>query len=360
MQNGVKRFHLLDLSRTIAAFLVVFSHYSHFYYYPLTDFGPITGQPGYDILYPIYDYGGYAVQYFFALSGFVFFHLYAKSLYLGELGIWNFFVLRFSRLYPLHFATLMIVAFLQMITLFCYGGYFIYAENDRFHFVLNVLFIQNWGLQTDFSFNGPSWSVSLELLAYLSFFLFASRIKASLLSVLIVAAVGFILMQKVNFPIGMIISVFFAGGAASVAYRLIVTANRSSTEIGIIATASVVIAVLAWRAIEPLNLMYLRNNIVWGISMPLFVLSLALFQVCAPSFGEKWAHWGDITYASYLIHFPIQLLIAPAIILLGMTPSSWFVLTAYLAVVVVTSSIVYKWFEMPVQNLIRRHTLKKP
>ena len=260
----------------------------------------------------------------------------------------------------MHLATLLIVAFLQVITLLYYGDYFIYTENDGFHFALNVLFIQDWGLQAGSSFNGPTWSVSLELIAYLLFFLFASRIRASLAGVSIVAAIGFIVMQKMNFPIGMVIAVFFAGGVSAIVYRLIVTVTRDSKRIGVVATAALVIAVISWYAIEPLSLMNLRNFIVWGISMPLIVLSLALFQVTAQSFGERWAYWGDITYASYLIHFPIQLVLAPAIVLLGLTPDYWAVLVSYLGLVIFMSFIAFRYFEMPVQNLIRNRLLTHP
>ena len=110
-----ERFHLLDLSRALAALLVVLSHYSHFYHLPGTGAGAVGNQPGYAVLAPLYDRGGYAVQYFFVLSGVIFFWFYGRAIAPGKagqcaVGAREFLVLRFYRLYPLHVATLAVVA----------------------------------------------------------------------------------------------------------------------------------------------------------------------------------------------------------------------------------------------------------
>ena len=43
--------------------------------------------------------------------------------------------------------------------------------NDLKHFLLSIPLMQYWGWQDNQSFNGPSWSLSTEILAYLVFFL---------------------------------------------------------------------------------------------------------------------------------------------------------------------------------------------
>ena len=67
---------------------------------------------------------------------------------------------RFSRLYPLHFATLLFVA-----AAFLAFGPYIY-ESDAYHFVLNVLLASSIGFEKGYSFNGPSWSISVVLPAW--------------------------------------------------------------------------------------------------------------------------------------------------------------------------------------------------
>src|SRR5262249_47299325 len=118
-----------------------------------------------------YEQGGKAVSLFFVISGFVFYWLYSRAVASTRIGAQEFALLRFSRLYPLHLATLLIVAALQPLYLSATGSYFIYAYNDAKHFVLNLFFASFWGLQSDQSFNGPSWSISIEILLYAVFFL---------------------------------------------------------------------------------------------------------------------------------------------------------------------------------------------
>ena len=84
----------------------------------------------------------------------------------------EFFLLRFSRLYPLHFITLIIVCLLQLYSIKKTGSYIVYSNNDLKHFLLNLFFISGWGGYEGPSYNAPIWSVSLELFAYICFFYF--------------------------------------------------------------------------------------------------------------------------------------------------------------------------------------------
>jgi peptidoglycan/LPS O-acetylase OafA/YrhL len=97
--------------------------------------------------------------------------LYADKISRGKIGSRSFFTLRFSRLYPLHFVTLLLVLFLQHLLFNMTGEYLIYKHNDTYHFILNIFFMQSWGLESGESFNSPSWSVSVEVLLYILFFI---------------------------------------------------------------------------------------------------------------------------------------------------------------------------------------------
>ena len=70
--------------------------------------------PFYSILFPIYRNGGYAVQMFWTISGFIFFWRYAGRINDKTMKHYEYFILRFSRLYPLHIVTLVAVAALQL------------------------------------------------------------------------------------------------------------------------------------------------------------------------------------------------------------------------------------------------------
>lgn len=102
-----------------------------------------------------------AVDLFFVLSGFVFAHVYEHGV-----TAWPFFRARIARIYPLHFATLVATAILltQATPAFTHN-----VPPDARHFILNLLMLQRSGLEDGYSFNSPSWSLSIEILCYLAF-----------------------------------------------------------------------------------------------------------------------------------------------------------------------------------------------
>ncbi|WWL43599.1 hypothetical protein V5O39_17130 [Pseudomonas parakoreensis] len=76
---------------------------------------------------------------------------------------------RFSRIYPLHLLTFLAVALLQKIYSAHTGNAFVYPFNDAWHALLNVFLAPAWGLEQGWSFNGPAWSISVEVLLYAGF-----------------------------------------------------------------------------------------------------------------------------------------------------------------------------------------------
>ena len=169
------RFYLLDIVRGCAALSVVVWHYQHFFYsapamlrlsfdralqpfyallWPLYDesghavqvFSRLApdfdraSQPFYALLWPFYEQGGRAVQMFFVLSGFVFFYHYRDAIRTQAIDARRFFLLRFSRLYPLHAATLLLVAAGQFLSRALDGEFVAYPCNSIAHFGLNLFF----------------------------------------------------------------------------------------------------------------------------------------------------------------------------------------------------------------------------
>ena len=111
------RFYGLDISRGFASLSVVFWHWQHFAFVGTSlpqDFMR-ESLPLYEILRLFYEKGRLGVDYFFLLSGFIFFWRYRESIKDKMVSARAFFVKRFSRLYPLHVLTLLIVALLQML-----------------------------------------------------------------------------------------------------------------------------------------------------------------------------------------------------------------------------------------------------
>lgn len=146
----------LEVVRFISAFSVLVCHYQHFFYVDNkpTDFTR-EQQPLYLLFSPFYDYEFYGVQVFWCLSGFVLFWKYREAIASKAITCKRFFVLRFSRLYPLHFFTLVLVSALQAFFFTQKGYFFIYQDNDIPHFVSQLFLASNWGFEKNYSFNGP-------------------------------------------------------------------------------------------------------------------------------------------------------------------------------------------------------------
>lgn len=105
----------LEVIRFLAAFAVLLWHYQHFSFIAdkANDFERQL-QPFYNQFRIFYDYGYLGVQVFWSISGFIFFYKYSDSVANKKIAARRFIVLRFSRLYPLHIATLALVAILQI------------------------------------------------------------------------------------------------------------------------------------------------------------------------------------------------------------------------------------------------------
>ena len=119
--SGVgEHFYVIDLMRGLAAIAILVWHYQHFFFPQAETRLPVTSrqiQPLYSALMPLYEYGSYAVQLFWMISGFVFCAVYAHT----KATTRDFVVNRFARLYPLHIITLLLVAALQVISAYRLG-----------------------------------------------------------------------------------------------------------------------------------------------------------------------------------------------------------------------------------------------
>jgi peptidoglycan/LPS O-acetylase OafA/YrhL len=219
-QSGVERraprnrFYALDALRGLAALLVVLSHWRHFFYTGLTP-SSLGDQifPLYRLLHPFYSEGHRAVDFFFCLSGFIFFLLYSKAIAAGHVRAGEFSRLRFSRLYPLHLLTLLLVAVGQGLMRHFQGSDFVYPNNDPFHFLLQLACVPAWGnFELRNTFNGPFWSVSAEIFLYGLFYLLCRLRGCRALDLFAFIGAGFVLEYTPCLDLGRGMIAFFSGG----------------------------------------------------------------------------------------------------------------------------------------------------
>ena len=108
--------------------------------------------------------GAYAVDFFFILSGFIMAYVYKEKLVknFNKQEIFNFYIKRFARIYPLHIFTLLLLLLTASLELWV---------PNRPVFEPKVLFL-NFSLMNVWfhpSINMPAWSISAEFISYLFF-----------------------------------------------------------------------------------------------------------------------------------------------------------------------------------------------
>ena len=361
-EAGVRTSKLLglELVRFACAMTVLVWHYQHF---AMAGDGAAMKQPHEPLgmlLWPLYEYGLFGVQVFWCISGFIFFWKYGDAIAARRVEAKRFFWLRFSRLYPLHFATLLIVAALQPIYVALAGQAFVYPDNGPLNFLLQLGLADQWAGPRQYSFNGPIWSVSAEVFVYVLFFMLLRAFGKS--PWLILGAVGLAvasLWSGINSPSLMCAGYFFAGGAAA-EWMHSERARRRPGEAMALALAWVAVAVAV--------------AMVTGLDRSSPIMAIWLLAICPPLLFiaardlpalDRWKApiqaAGNLTYSTYLVHFPLQLIVAIGA-LAGRfalpVDRAWFLL-AYLAVTIILGRIVFVRFEAPVQKLIRAATLTR-
>lgn len=377
--NTARHLYSLDFARGVAALAVVLWHWQHFFFN-----GSVPGvfqrevQPFYSVLFLFYEKGWFAVDFFFALSGFVFFWLYADPIRQRSVSTRRFFWLRLSRLYPLHLATLLLVAGLQWLYIRYHGGYFVYPLNDTYHFILNLFFAPAWGLEKGFSFNAPIWSVSVEILLYAMFFCVARWLPTRAVYALLLAMAG-LYLQSYSVLIGRGVFAFYMGALVYVAYQKLVTGGlvyRGAKPLLLICLAAwlatllefqlgslqAVLSTFCTTSCTDTRLDQLKALWATGLLLPLTILCLAVSETAGKGGWERTAWLGDISYASYLLHFPLQLIFFT--LLAGLLPEraifySPVLWGGYFAVLISCSLLTHRFFERPLQQWIRRHSLQR-
>lgn len=349
MPKAPDRIFTLDVLRGLAALSVVFWHWQHFFYvsdHPLNF--EASRQPLFEALSLFYKHGSLAVELFFCISGFVFFWLFANKIAHRDIPASRFFWDRFSRLYPLHIVTLAMVAGLQWLYTQEHQTYFGYQINDAYHALLNVLLIPAWGFESGWSFNAPIWSVSVEVLLYGIFFLLCLTKKLRYVLIPCLVALGFVI-YPLNYKLGSGLFTFFCGGLAFlVLQRLTATLSATAT-----CCVTLMLAIVSWIVVSTQETnMYL----IMGFAFPASVMFIASLSFMNPDLMKPYAAIGDLSYSSYLLHFPLQIVFAIIADRLSYEReifySPW-MLGLFMAVLIPLSLASHKFFEVPVQRALR-------
>jgi peptidoglycan/LPS O-acetylase OafA/YrhL len=339
----------LEALRFLAAFAVLSWHYQHFAYVADNPVGLLWNQlPFFGLLQPLYQAGRYGVWVFWCISGFIFFWKYRDAISDRSMPGRTFLVYRLSRLYPLHAVTFLIVALLQAVYFRLHGYFFVYQNNDLQHFLLQIFMASDWVDRSGNSFNGPIWSISVEVLVYIAFFLMLRFVtRSAWLNVVVIA-----LSLNVSGEVFSCLAFFYAGGLAAIARqslnsaRMTVALERVAWCVVIVVPVS--ISAFAWQS-------WIVDWVLLLSYTPILLFALTGRIALPVPVAKSIEIAGNMTYSSYLLHFPIQLLIALGFAMSGRPIpfyDGWFFL-GFVTATLVAAALTYRYFEAPAQAWLR-------
>lgn len=129
----------------------------------------------------IIDNGNLGVDLFFILSGFVLAHVYGPSAMNNNYCHKSFLWARIARVYPTHIITFIVMLVIYLVAV-NRGSDFEKEAFNLSHIPFHLTLTQAWGYVNGDTWNFPSWSISAEWFAYLTFpvtFWIASKFRNS-------------------------------------------------------------------------------------------------------------------------------------------------------------------------------------
>jgi len=266
----------------------------------------------------------FMLDFFFVLSGFCICHIYGNKIS-NRGDAKRFVILRFWRLYPLHFVFLLVLLIIEISKYFAVTQFGLTVNSPPFQegtgaiFVGNLLMIHSLGIFERWAFNVPSWSISTEAFAYLLFvaiFLFqqktSRRIYISTLCVLgavIILAVfnqGSLIGNSVHFGLVRCMAGFFTGVLVYYLFSALRGTSNTVTSKGVLNIASCVLLIIF--LVLPVY--------AWGTPMELLALPVMGALILTVALHEKgWLGWvfnrkpllwiGKVSYSIYLSHLSV-------------------------------------------------------
>jgi peptidoglycan/LPS O-acetylase OafA/YrhL len=299
------RFEVLDSWRGICALLVTLFHF------PAAGWLATNG----------FIRGSYLfVDFFFVLSGFVIAHAYGERLGDGT-SFRKFMVTRFGRLFPLHAFMLLAFAAFELIRWNLpqlAGGEAAFTGAFSVQSLLTNLFmVHGLGVEQGLTWNGPSWSISTELFAYLLFgvtvlmlggFAMLAFISAILVAPLFLFAVSPDFMDA-TWDFGFIRCIYgFAFGVLVQAVFVRVgetpTHDQETVAAWTFAECATIIAVILFVVTGHANAMSLLAPVIFGFAVFIFAHEGGLISRLLSA--RPFLTLGALSYSIYMTHIFVQ------------------------------------------------------
>ncbi|WP_165222059.1 acyltransferase family protein [Affinirhizobium pseudoryzae] len=351
------RFVILDFARFVFALLIAIKHFDGFAAPPKAYL---------------------AVDFFFILSGFVLSVAYVDKFKSKDFYM-NFITDRISRIYPLHILTLFALIPIHILYYITSGGKILesgwsYQDGIFYTFVLNVLLIQNVGVNSSVSWNAPSWSISVEMFVNL------------FLGLILIAVVHKRIVWPflIAVPIACYAIIFSQFGSLAVTYERAFGFINSGLLRGIAGIFLGVVSFQCWRWLETrpkiitaaiyvsiTTIMVSLLIMIVPIKIPngdfaivpimfCFITSVAIVEARRPiRFGyirSILIYLGALSYSVYLIHWVVLTFIRYQIAYVwevNLNFDSPISLLAFIAITLALSALIHQSFEIPMKNKLK-------
>ncbi len=309
--------------------------------------------------------GYLGVELFFVLSGFILCHVYLQSFGERTFSYKSFLWARLARIYPVHLAVLLgLVGLVGLAAMLGIAA----GENIAAWSSLpaQVLLLQAWGLAPEGGWNHPSWSISAEWFAYLTFPITAAIVwplrNRAVLAVSL--AVSLVWVANIVFPLWTgtqltaatiawgalrIVPCFLLGSAVYLLWRAHPTRSRDwSIAITVTATMAAA-AATTLRAPDALTVS------VFGA----LIFGLASLTTS----GSRWltspvgVYLGEVSFSVYMICIPYELLFvegARKVLHLPDGPLPWPLWGVLFAGVIPAAMVLHHLVERPARDAMRR------
>jgi peptidoglycan/LPS O-acetylase OafA/YrhL len=259
--------------------------------------------------------GYLGVELFFVLSGFILSHVYLEPFGERRASYRGFLWARLARIYPLHLTILLALMALVLVA----GAFGLHLGGKLAVWPSlpgQFLLLQAWGATPLGGWNHPSWSISAEWFAYLTFPAFAWlfwRLRGRLVLALtsaVVVVVGFSICfasltgaalthQTIGWGVLRIVPCFYYGGVVYLIWRA-APAGRNAALACLIAVLAVLAGLTATRAAD------------WSFTLAFGGLIYALASLASHRSrllaSPGWVYLGEVSYSIYMVCIPWQLL----------------------------------------------------
>jgi peptidoglycan/LPS O-acetylase OafA/YrhL len=259
--------------------------------------------------------GHLGVDLFFVLSGFVLAHVYGPQIAAGRFSYGGFVWARLARVYPLHLACLLATIVLWSAGR-AMGVDFPAGAFELAHLPAHLTLTHAWGILKSDGWNFPSWSISAEWFAYLTFpvaFAVAAWFRKVPWAGVLAAGALFGVLFTLVAQVGMTLTnMTWQGGALRIVPSFLVgialwrlgdahVSVRGPWAIAGVAGSAFWIVVAAQAG--------LSDAIIWPAlaALVFFTAETAKSTKTAMFATPAWVYLGEVSFALYMVHLPVDI-----------------------------------------------------